>query len=713
MDHFQTIASQLGVQSVQVRAVVELLDQGNTIPFIARYRKEITRSLDEEQIRAVEHQIHKLRSIEDRRETILKSLEEQGVLSDELYQRLFAAQTQTALEDIYQPYRPRRRTKASIARERGLAQLAGIIIEQSKTSKSLEELAKPFLSEEVISIDDAWAGARDIVAELISDHPDVRRLTREKAYYWGSLVSEKIEESEDEKSVYLLYYSFAKPIENVKAYQVLAINRGEAEKVLRVGVRVRERDWRLVISSYFPINRESILANQLEMASSDAAERLLLPAIERDIRNMITDAADTHAIGVFASNLRALLNQPPLTGYIVMGIDPAYRTGCKLAIVDPGGKVFETATIYPHEPHKRWEEAIRTLDHLIQTYEVSLIAIGNGTASRETEQLVAEIVKGKPLKYIIVNEAGASVYSASSLARIELPALDVSMRGAVSIARRIQDPLAELVKIDPKAIGVGLYQHDVNQKRLAETLNGVVESVVNQVGVEVSTASVSLLTHVAGIGPKLAERIVSHRHEKGAFQSRSDLQKVPGFGPKTYEQAIGFIRVRDSEQPLDNTAIHPESYQAATNLLSFAGISLHDPFSKYKEKIAKLQMEYSLEWLAEKLSIGIPTLVDILEQLIRPGRDPRLDAPLPVLRSDVLHIEDLKPGMILKGTVRNVVDFGAFIDIGVKQDGLLHKTQIPRGEQLEVGQVIGVEIISTDVDRNRIGLGWVSVSQGR
>ncbi len=497
--------------------------------------------------------------------------------------------------------------------------------------------------------------------------------------------------------------------DKIRPHQVLAINRGEAEKVLRVKVIVPERDWRAAIAANFRLNPRSPLAEQFQAALDDAAERLLLPAIERDVRRELTEKSELHAISVFAANLRALLSQPPLVGYTVLGIDPGFRTGSKVAVVDPTGKVLATTTIYPHEPQKRREEALEMLAKLVNHFGVGLITIGNGTASRETEQLVADLTRSvKSVKYLIVNEAGASVYSASPLARAEFPDLDVSLRGAVSIARRAQDPLAELVKIDPKSIGVGMYQHDVDQKRLAETLSGVVESVVNQVGVDVNTASAALLTYVSGIGPKLAERIIAYRDENGPFQNRTALRGVPGLGPKAFEQSAGFLRIRDGLNPLDASAIHPESYPAAKAVLKRAGLELASPPEARKDALNQLKGSQDLEKLAAELHTGLPTLLDIFEQLVRPGRDPRLDLPAPILRSDVLSMDDLVTGMRLKGTVRNVVDFGAFVDIGVKQDGLLHRSQIPRGQLLKVGDVILVEIQKVEAERGRIGLGWAS-----
>ncbi len=707
MNYNSRIAQELNVRPAQVGATIDLLDAGNTLPFIARYRKEMTGGLDEDQIRRLSETLGLLRSLDERRETILASIEEQGKLTPELKTQIVTAETMTALEDLYLPYRPKRRTRASIAREKGLSALAELILTQARSAKSAEELARQYLSADVPTVEDALAGARDIVAETLSDHAGIRGAVREKALKWGMLQSEKIEDAADEKHVYATYYDFEARVDRVQPYQVLAINRGESEKVLRVKVALAERDWLAPIQDVYRPDRRSPLAEQMELATADAAKRLLLPAIERDVRAALTETAESHAIQVFAVNLGGLLNQPPLAGHVVLGLDPAYRTGCKLAVIDATGKVLATETIYPHEPQRRWNESLTTLRELVAKYGVTLIAIGNGTASRESERLVAELTADAGnVHYLMVNEAGASVYSASPLARAELPELDVTLRGAVSIARRVLDPLAELVKIEPKAIGVGLYQHDVNQKQLAEKLDGVVETTVNRVGVDLNTASVALLTHVAGIGPKLAERIVEYRDTEGTFNSRAALRNVSGLGPKAFEQAAGFLRIRDGKHPLDATAIHPESYAVATALLERAGLNLKAAPASWADSLQALRQRENIETLAAELGTGVPTLTDIFEQLIRPGRDPREDLPAPLLRSDVLSMEALQNGMILSGTVRNVVDFGAFVDIGVKQDGLLHRSQIPRGQSLTVGNIIEVEVLSVESERGRISLGW-------
>ncbi|MEO8354311.1 MAG: Tex family protein [Chloroflexota bacterium] len=732
MTHAEQIASQLNVKPSQVTAVINLLDEDNTVPFIARYRKEMTGSLDDEQIRIIADELVRLRALDERRASILASIEEQGKLTHELRASINAAITMTALEDLYAPYKKKRRTRAMLAREKGLEPLAELIIQQP-TKGSPEKIAEKFLNDQVTNIAEALQGARDIVAELISDHANVRSAVREKALKFSKLRVEKIKDAADEKAVYQSYYEFESRVDRLQPHQILAITRGEKEGVLRVHVDVPERDWLDAVQAEFEQDILSPFADQLALAIQDSAERLLLPAIERDVRREKGERADNHAIQVFATNLRALLSQAPLADHVVLGLDPGFRTGCKVAVVDATGKLLDSGTIYPHEPRNDWRGSINTLQDMINRHQVTLITIGNGTASRETEKLVAEITGGldtsekntrstRPsvqsetfqpsnlqpaTKYLIVNEAGASVYSASALARQEFPDLDVTIRGAVSIARRAQDPLAELVKIDPKSIGVGMYQHDVDQTALMHTLDGVVESVVNNVGVDVNTASSALLTHVAGIGPKLANNIVTHRDTNGAFKSRAALRKVAGLGPKAFEQAAGFMRIQNGANPLDGSAIHPESYEIAEAVLNLAGLSSRPPISERIPALEALTAKTTLDTIAAQLNCGIPTLKDILDQLVRPGRDPRTDTPTPMLRSDVLKAEDLLTGMQLKGTVRNVVDFGAFVDIGIKQDGLLHRTQIPMGTVLKVGDIIDVEILKIENERGRIGLGWV------
>lgn len=707
MNEAQTIAKQLNLRPGQIQAAIELFDAGNTLPFIARYRKEMTGSLDDEQLRQISSLLAKLRSVNERRQQILATIAEQGHLTPTLQAQLEAADSLTSLEDLYQPYKPKRRTRAGTAREKGLQPLADLILGQAAGRQSPEQAAQPFLKADVPTIEEALAGARDIVAEIISDNAEVRGAVRQRALQKGLVRSQKIAAAEDPKGIYQLYYDFELTAGRLRPHQILALNRGEAEKVLRVDLAVAEQDWLLGVRGVFRPDRRSPFANQLQLAIEDAANRLLLPAIERDVRRVLTGQAEAHAIQLFATNLRGLLNQPPLAGRTVLGLDPGYRTGCKIAIVDPTGKVSETATIYPHNGKKEWQNALERLADLVKKHQVGLITIGNGTAGRETEQLVAELIsqfKANAPQYLIVNEAGASVYSASQLAQAELPGLDVTLRGAVSIARRAQDPLAELVKIEPKAIGVGLYQHDVDQKALATALDGVVETVVNQVGVDVNTASPALLTYVAGIGPKLAAKIVAHRDEHGPFPGRVALRQVSGLGPKAFEQSAGFLRIRDGQNPLDGSAIHPESYPIAQRLLQLAGISLKTPPAGREQALKTLQQGRPLPQLAEEWRVGLPTLNDISEQLARPGRDPRQDAPPPLLRSEVMKMEDLRPGMTLHGTVRNVVDFGAFVDIGVKQDGLLHRSHLPPDRPLTVGDTIEVAILTVEPDRGRISL---------
>ncbi|MCD4753595.1 MAG: RNA-binding transcriptional accessory protein [Anaerolineaceae bacterium] len=707
MEYIEKIAKNLSLQKSHIQAVVGMLDEGNTIPFIARYRKERTGTMDEENLRNVSDLLAHLRAMDERRTTILKTIAKQEKLTPELKKIINAAQTLTQLEDLYLPYRPKRRTRASMAKEKGLQGLAEIILAQSANKVPIETITKPYLTEEVEDIDLALAGARDIVAEMINDHAGVRRILREKANRWGRLNSIYKTGAEDERKVFELYYDFNYRIDRMKPHQILAINRGEDAKVLRVKLELNERDWREAIETYFMGDKRSTFFSHLQLAIEDCAKRLLLPAIEREIRKKLTEDAEKHAIQVFAENLRALLSQPPLSGHVIMAIDPGYRTGCKVSVIDSTGSVLDTSTIYPHPPRKKMESSLRELAGMVKEHHVTLIAIGNGTASRETEQLAAQLcgmIKG--LQYLIASEAGASVYSASKLARAELPGMDVSMRGAVSIGRRVQDPLAELVKIDPKSIGVGMYQHDVNQQSLEQSLDVVVESVVNQVGVDVNTASPALLTHVSGIGQTLANRIVAYREENGQYKNRIALKSVNGLGAKAFEQSAGFLRIHSGKEPLDTSAIHPESYKITRELVKEMKLDLGASVAERSALVSGFLKGKTKPELAEKLGCGLPTLNDIFEQLVKPGRDPREDAPTPILRSDVLTMADLSEGMILQGTVRNAVDFGAFVDIGVKSDGLLHRSQIPMGVRLNVGDIIQVEIIKIEKDRHRISLTW-------
>ncbi len=715
-DILTTIADELALARDQVAATAALFDEGNTIPFVARYRKEVTGGLDEEQLRQVEARLDYLRKLAERKETVLKSVDEQGKLTPELAAAIELATTLQQVEDLYLPYKPKRRTRATMARERGLEPLAEVLLAQKET-RLPEELAAPFLNDEVPDAEAALAGARDIIAEQAAEDAAVRgearKLGQRRAFVLCQLAGD--EKEVDPGGKYRLYHDVALPLDDVQPHQWLAIRRGEAEGALKVSLDLPDDEILDVMELVYLRGPRTPIRDQVQAALADGYKRLLAPSLERDLRSTETEEADDHAIEVFATNLRGLLLQPPLRGRTVMGIDPGYRTGCKVAVVDPTGKVKGTATIYPHEPQRRWEQAKETLSQAVEAADVDVIAIGNGTASRETEQLAAELLgELEGVQYAIVSEAGASVYSASKLARAELPDLDVAMRGAVSIARRLQDPLAELVKIDPRSIGVGLYQHDVDQKKLGEALDAVVESVVNYVGVDANTASPALLGYVAGLGPKTAVNVVAYRDEHGPFRKRSDLLKVKGLGPKSYQQAAGFVRVPESANPLDSTPIHPESYGVVERLLDLAGTRLKA--RDVAGRVRALRQEMGLSDLAELLDVGEPTLADILDGLARPGRDPRDELPPPVLRQDVLKMEDLREGMRLKGTVRNVVDFGAFVDIGVKQDGLVHVSKMaPRPGQgyryvrdpfevVRVGDVVDVTVLSIDLERGRIGL---------
>lgn len=708
----QTIAGELNVALRQVQATVGLLDTDNTVPFIARYRKEVTGGLDEEQLRTIAQRLAYLRQLKARKEVVLRSIEEQGKLSPELRIAIEAATTLQQIEDLYRPYRPKRRTRATVARERGLEALAELVLAQPTEMVDRGELAQAYLTDEVPTPEDAFAGARDIIAEVVTDDADVREQTRELARQEGYVGVAVADPSKDKRGVFRHYYEFVDQAKNLKPHQILAINRGEKEGILNVSLDAPDDENLAVIAQKYRPDRVSPLADDLWAAIEDGYSRLLAPALEREIRRELSESADGHAIGVFATNLRALLLQPPLRELTVMGIDPGFRTGCKVALVDPTGRYLASTTIYPHDPQRKWQQAKATLQSMIEQAGVDVIAIGNGTASRETEQLIADVINAlrRPPRpsYVIVNEAGASVYSASTLARRELPDLDVSMRGAVGIARRLQDPLAELVKIDPKSIGVGLYQHDVNQKALGDTLDAVVESVVNSVGVDVNTASPALLRYVSGIGPKAATGLVNQRDEQGPFSCVDELQGVAGIGPKRFEQAAGFLRIRNGAESMDNTPIHPESYPVVRALFDL--MDMDGDEADLPARVATVRQEHSPSELAGLLNVGEPTLADIFDALVRPGRDPRDDLPKPVLRSDVLTMEDLELGMRLKGTVRNVVDFGAFVDIGVKQDGLVHISRLADRyvhnphDIVSVGDVVDVTVLEVDLERGRIAL---------
>ena len=796
MDIIQKIKEELQVEKWQVEAAVKLIDEGNTIPFISRYRKEVTGSLNDEQLRNLDERLTYLRSLEDKKEQVLKSIEEQGKLTDELKEKILAAQTLVVVEDLYRPYRPKRKTRASIAKEKGLEPLAEYILRQEATEPLLNEAAK-YVSEEkeVKTPEEALQGAQDIIAEMISDDADhrlyIRNITVEEGIVTGTAKDEKAQ------SVYEMYYNFEEPVKKIAGHRVLALNRGEAEKVLTVKVNAPEERILRYLEKKLITKENEYTTPVICAAVEDSYDRLIAPAIEREIRNDLTEKAEDGAINVFGKNLEQLLLQPPIAGKVVLGWDPAFRTGCKLAVVDATGKVLDTKVIFPTAPQNKVEESKAELKKLIKKYNVDLISVGNGTASRESEQVIVELLKelDRPVQYVIVNEAGASVYSASKLATEEFPNFDVGQRSAASIARRLQDPLAELVKIDPKSIGVGQYQHDMNQKKLSDALSGVVEDSVNKVGVDLNTASASLLEYVSGINKTIAKNIVDYRENNGRFVNRKQLLKVPKLGPKAYEQCAGFLRIPDGKNPLDATSVHPESYEAAEQLMEKLGLTMEDIKEAQKQAAAKKAsgrssaaqadgqkngngtvnapkkreeqkgkavrvhntntamgkalaaamggvtfdnsaqtsakqtapvaknavndakdmsgLEKRLKnkkLLAEELGIGEITLTDILKELEKPGRDPRDDMPKPILRSDVLDMKDLKPGMILKGTVRNVIDFGVFVDIGVHQDGLVHISQITDRyikhplEAVSVGDIVDVQVLTVDMAKKRIGL---------
>lgn len=795
MDIIQKIKEELQVEKWQVEAAVKLIDEGNTIPFISRYRKEVTGSLNDEQLRNLDERLTYLRSLEDKKEQVLKSIEEQGKLTDELKEKILAAQTLVVVEDLYRPYRPKRKTRASIAKEKGLEPLAEYILRQEATEPVLNEAAK-YVSEEkeVKTPEEALQGAQDIIAEMISDDADhrlyIRNITVEEGIVTGTAKDEKAQ------SVYEMYYNFEEPVKKIAGHRVLALNRGEAEKILTVKVNAPEERILRYLEKKLITKENEYTSPVIRAAAEDSYDRLIAPAIEREIRNDLTEKAEDGAINVFGKNLEQLLLQPPIAGKVVLGWDPAFRTGCKLAVVDATGKVLDTKVIYPTAPQNKVEESKTELKKLIKKYNVDLISVGNGTASRESEQVIVDLLKelDRPVQYVIVNEAGASVYSASKLATEEFPNFDVGQRSAASIARRLQDPLAELVKIDPKSIGVGQYQHDMNQKKLSDALSGVVEDSVNKVGVDLNTASASLLEYISGINKTIAKNIVDYRENNGRFVSRKQLLKVPKLGPKAYEQCAGFLRILDGKNPLDATSVHPESYEAAEQLMEKLGLTMEDIKEAQKQAAVKkasgksgaqasgqkngsnaantakkreeqkgktvrvhntntamgkalaaamggVTFDNSAEasakkvapavqnasndakdisglekriknkkLLAEELGIGEITLTDILKELEKPGRDPRDDMPRPILRSDVLDMKDLKPGMILKGTVRNVIDFGVFVDIGVHQDGLVHISQITDRyikhplEAVSVGDIVDVQVLTVDVAKKRIGL---------
>ena len=706
------IADELNIKVWQVEKTIALIDEGNTIPFISRYRKEHTGSLNDEQLRDLDERLTYLRNLDEKKTQVLATIEEQGKLTDELKKQIEDAMTLVAVEDLYRPYRPKRRTRATIAKEKGLEGLANIICLQM-SDKSIEDEAKAYISEEkeVFTVEDAIAGAKDILAENYADEAEYRTKIRDITRKKGLLVSTA--KDKDAKTVYEMYYEFSEPINKLVGYRILAINRGEKEKILTVKVEAPTDDIINYLKKTIIHKKDHESASYIAEAIEDSYTRLIAPSIEREIRNELTEMAEDGAISVFGKNLHQLLMQPPVAGQVVLGWDPAFRTGCKLAVVAATGKVLDTVVIYPTAPQNKVTESKEILKKLIDKYNISLISLGNGTASRESEMVVVELLKEikKDIKYVIVNEAGASVYSASKLATEEFPNFDVGQRSAASIARRIQDPLAELVKIDPKSIGVGQYQHDMNQKNLGNALSAVVEDCVNSVGVDLNTASASLLEYVSGINKTLAKNIVAFREENGEFKSRNQLLKVPKLGPKAYEQCAGFLRVRDSEEVLDATSVHPESYAAAKALMKKLDISDAEIKCGGMKSIRRKIPDTSK--MAETLGIGEPTLLDIIQELEKPGRDPREELQKPILRSDVLEMKDLQEGMTLKGTVRNVIDFGAFVDIGVHQDGLVHISKMTERfikhplEVVSVGDIVDVTVLAVDLDKKRIQLSMI------
>ncbi|HIR87805.1 MAG TPA: RNA-binding transcriptional accessory protein [Candidatus Fimimorpha faecalis] len=708
MNIVEVLQEELNIRAEQVEAVIRLIDEGNTIPFIARYRKEQHGGLNDEILRNLDERLRYLRNLEERKRQVIATIEEQGALTKTLKEKIEKAQTLVAVEDLYLPYRPKRRTRATIAKEKGLEPFA-VMIRMQNLKQPLSEVAASYINEEkgVVTIEDALAGARDILAETISDNADYRSYIRKVSMREGKIVTAAKDEKAE--SVYEKYYNYEESVKTMAGHRTLAINRGEKEKFLTVKLEVTEDNIIHYLEKKVIINQNSETADILKEAVADAYKRLIAPAIERDIRNELTEKAEDDAIKVFGKNLQQLLMQPPIVGQIVLGWDPAFRTGCKLAVVDSTGKVLDTVVIYPTLPQKKVKEAKEIVKKLIEKYHITLISIGNGTASRESELIVVDMLKefGLPVKYIITNEAGASVYSASKLATEEFPNFDVGQRSAVSIARRVQDPLAELVKIDPKSIGVGQYQHDMNQKKLGEALTGVVEDCVNRVGVDLNTASASLLEYISGISKTVAKNIVTYREENGRFTNRKQLLKVPKLGPKAFEQCAGFLRINDGENALDATAVHPESYGAAEAILKKLGYRPSDILTgaakNIRGKIDQKQME-------KEFGIGEMTLNDIIGELEKPARDPREEMPKPILRSDVLELKDLEPGMILKGTVRNVIDFGIFVDIGVHQDGLVHISEISKSyikhplDVVSVGDIVEVKVLSVDIAKHRIQL---------
>ena len=711
----KTLEKELNLAGWQVRKVIKLIDDGNTIPFIARYRKDVTGSLNDETLRKFDERLKYLRNLEDKKEKIIKRIDELGKLDDDLKNRILKAETLVELEDLYRPYKSKKQTRATKAREKGLEPLAQIILAQD-VKQSVKKIAEKYITDEVKTVEDAIQGAQDIIAEIISDNSDFRKKIRQNTFFTGQIETKA--KDKEKSTEYDIYYNYSENVKKIPPHRILAINRAENEGIIRAKIVCDSEEIIRYLNRHMLKNISSIpekieynrhTTPIIKESVQDAYKRLISPAIEREIRNYLTEKAEEKSIEVFAKNLNQLLMESPLVGKTILGWDPAFRTGCKLAIIDQTGKVLDTALIYPTAPQNKVKESIKTVRDLIEKYNINVIAIGNGTASRESEEIVAQIIKGTGVEYIIVNEAGASVYSASKLADEEFPDFSEGERSAVSIARRLQDPLAELVKIDPKSIGVGQYQHDMNQKQLTESLTGVVEKVVNEVGVDLNTASVSLLNYVSGIGNTTAKNIISYREENGSFKSRKELLNVEKLGKKTYEQCAGFIKVDNPEYPLDNTTIHPESYDTTFKLLKKLNYSVNDIGSN------SLKLDsINLEEISEELDIGIETLKDIVKELKKPGRDPRDDMPKPILRKNVLSIEDLEIGMIMQGTVRNIVDFGAFVDIGVHQDGLVHISQLVADKFVKhpldivsVGDIVDVKVLDVDTNRNRINLSMI------
>lgn len=715
MNIVQMLVDEFKLKKTQVDATIKLIDEGNTIPFIARYRKEQTGEMDDETLRELDERLTFLRNLRDRQEEVIRLIEDQDKLTPELKAEILASQTVTKIDDLYRPFRPKRRTRATIAKEKGLEPLSKVIESQEEIKTSIEDLAAEYINEEleVCSVEDALNGAMDIIAETISDDADVRQLVRGRLNHRSTITTEAVDDKE--KSVYEMYYNYDEKLSTLPNHRVLAINRAEKEKFIKVKIDSLEGEITMALKRNIldPDKAENVTTEYLKLAIEDSYKRLIFPSVEREIRNALTERAEEDAIKVFGQNLKPLLMQPPISGKVVMGFDPAFRTGCKIAVVDETGKLLDYTTVFPTEPRNDVEGTKKELKALIEKHDINMIAIGNGTASRESETIVAEMISeiDKKVYYTIVNEAGASIYSASKLGTQEYPDINVSIRGAISIAKRLQDPLAELVKIDPKHIGVGQYQHDLNQKKLDETLKGVVEDSVNSVGVDLNTASMSLLSYVAGVSAAVAKNIVDYRDEIGRFEKRKDLLKVKRLGPAAFLQCAGFLRIPNAKYPLDNTSVHPESYKVAESLLEKLDYSLEDVRDGKLGTIeSKLSDEESLQAIAEELDVGLPTLQDIISEIKKPGRDPRESLDAPILRSDILKIDDLKEGLILTGTVRNVVDFGAFVDIGLDDDGLVHISKLSDRhvknpmDVVNVGDVVKVEIISIDMDKNRVSL---------